>query len=269
MQTRHFLPFVLLAILLLSSCKTPKDISYFQDLQPDVKSLSIGPSTNIRIRPKDQISILVNTPDLKLTNLFNLPQASQRIGMQSSTSATNGNGNLSGYTVDSEGFINFPIMGKIKVAGLTREEIADYITRELISRELVKDPVVTVEYMNLHFAVLGEVSRPGRYFISYDNPTLLDALSQAGDLTIQGRRDNILVLREEGGKQVPHRVNLCHTDSLLLSPVYYLQQNDVVYVEPNVMRKRQSTVNGNTVVSTSFWLSLASFFTTIIVLITN
>ena len=95
MQTRHFLPFVLLAILLLSSCKTPKDISYFQDLQPDVKSLSIGPSTNIRIRPKDQISILVNTPDLKHTNLLTLPQASQPIGMQSSTAATNGNGNLS------------------------------------------------------------------------------------------------------------------------------------------------------------------------------
>lgn len=268
MQTKHFLPLALLAVLLLYSCTTPKGISYFQDLQPDVKSLSIGPSADIRIRPKDQISIMVNTPDPKLTNLFNLPQTSQRIGQQSST-ASSGSGNLSGYTVDSEGFINFPIMGKIEVAGLTREEIAERITRELIDRELVKDPVVTVEYMNLHFAVLGEVSNPGRYFIDRDRPTLLDALSQAGDLTIQGRRDNILVLREEGGKQVPHRINLCHTDSLLLSPVYYLQQNDVVYVEPNDMRKRQSTVNGNTVVSTSFWLSLASFFTTIIVLITN
>lgn len=268
MQTKHFLPLALLAVLLLYSCTTPKGISYFQDLQPDVKSLSIGPSADIRIRPKDQISIMVNTPDPKLTNLFNLPQTSQRIGQQNST-ASSGNGNLSGYTVDSKGFINFPIMGKIEVAGLTREEIAERITRELIDRELVKDPVVTVEYMNLHFAVLGEVSNPGRYFIDRDRPTLLDALSQAGDLTIQGRRDNILVLREEGGKQVPHRINLCHTDSLLLSPVYYLQQNDVVYVEPNDMRKRQSTVNGNTVVSTSFWLSLASFFTTIIVLITN
>lgn len=268
MQTRKFSPLALLAVLLFYSCTTPKGISYFQDLQPDVKSLSIGPSADIRIRPKDQISIMVNTPDPKLTNLFNLPQASQRIGQQSNT-ASSGNGNLSGYTVDSEGFINFPIMGKIEVAGLTREEIAERITRELIDRELVKDPVVTVEYMNLHFAVLGEVSNPGRYFIDRDRPTLLDALSQAGDLTIQGRRDNILVLREEGGKQVPHRINLCHTDSLLLSPVYYLQQNDVVYVEPNDMRKRQSTVNGNTVVSTSFWLSLVSFFTTIIVLITN
>lgn len=268
MQTRKFSPLALLAVLLLYSCTTPKGISYFQDLQPDVKSLSIGPSADIRIRPKDQISIMVNTPDPKLTNLFNLPQTSQRIGQQSST-ASSGSGNLSGYTVDSEGFINFPIMGKIEVAGLTREEIAERITRELIDRELVKDPVVTVEYMNLHFAVLGEVSNPGRYFIDRDRPTLLDALSQAGDLTIQGRRDNILVLREEGGKQVPHRINLCHTDSLLLSPVYYLQQNDVVYVEPNDMRKRQSTVNGNTVVSTSFWLSLVSFLTSIIVLITN
>lgn len=267
MKYLRILPFAL-AAWLVSSCSAPKKITYFQDLQSEVSQLNIGPSSDIRIRPKDQITILVNTPDPKLTNLFNLPVTNQRIG-QTSSSASTSSGNVAGYTVDTEGRINFPVIGKMKVGGMTREEIADYITRQLKERELVKDPVVTVEYMNLHFAVLGEVSSPGRYFIDRDRPTLLDALSEAGDLTIQGRRDNILVLREEDGKQTPYRVNLCSADSLLQSPVYYLQQNDVVYVEPNAMRARQSTVNGNTVVSTSFWLSLLSFVTSMIVLITN
>ena len=121
--------------------------------------------------------------------------------------------------------------------------------------------------MNLGIAVMGEVNRPGRYNIDKDNITILDALSLAGDLTIFGKREKVLVLRREDGRQRVYGVNLCSAEYLYSSPVYYLQQNDVVYVEPNDTRARQATVNGNNVRSTSFWISLTSLLTTIAVLI--
>lgn len=150
---------------------------------------------------------------------------------------------------------------------MTREEVAVYIKKELQSHDLIKDPVATVEFMNLSVNVMGEVNRPGRYNIDKDHLTILDALSQAGDLTIYGKREKVLVLRNENGKQRVYGINLCSADHLYSSPVYYLQQNDVVYVEPNDTKARQSTVNGNNVRSTSFWISLASLLTTISVLI--
>ena len=171
------------------------------------------------------------------------------------------------YTVDSKGDIDFPVLGKLHVQDMTREEVAVYIKKELQSHDLIKDPVVTVEFMNLSVNVMGEVNRPGRYNIDKDHLTILDALSQAGDLTIYGKREKVLVLRNENGKQRVYGINLCSADHLYSSPVYYLQQNDVVYVEPNDTKARQSTVNGNNVRSTSFWISLASLLTTISVLI--
>ena len=117
--------------------------------------------------------------------------------------------------------------------------------------------------MNLSVAVMGEVARPGRYNIIRDNFTLFDAISSAGDLTIRGRRDGVIVLREEDGVQKKYVVNLCSARGVLSSPVYYLQQNDMVYVEPNDVRARESTVNGNNVRSTSFWISIASLVSTI------
>ncbi|MGN0053732.1 MAG: polysaccharide biosynthesis/export family protein [Bacteroides sp.] len=240
------------------SCSTPKEITYFQDLQPDVTELFVIDPAEIRIRPKDKLSILVNCQDEKLNELFNLRNTSGN---------TSGNRIELGYTVDSRGVIHFPVLGKVKVEGMTREQIAAHLTEQLRGQELIKDPVVTVEYLNLGVEVLGEVNNPGRISISRDNMTLLDALSEAGDLTIFGRRDKVLVLRQEDGRQRVYGVNLCSADQLYSSPVYYLQQNDVVYVEPNDTKSRQSTVNGNTVRSTSFWLSLASFLTSIIVLI--
>ena len=253
-------------VLAAVSCSTPKEISYFQDLQPGVTELAITDSVEIKVRPKDKLSILVNAQDPKLTNMFNLPIVSQQIGQESTGSSGTIRG-VSGYTVDSFGDINFPVLGKIRVEGMTREQIADYLTKQLKEQELIKDPVVTVEFMNLGVSVLGEVNKPGRISINRDNMTILDALSEAGDLTIFGKREKVLVLRLEDGKQRVYGVNLCSADHIYTSPVYYLQQNDVVYVEPNDTKSRQSTVNGNTVRSTSFWISLASLITSIAVLI--
>ena len=257
---------LILMVLAAVSCSTPKEISYFQDLQPGVTELTITDPVEIKVRPKDKLSILVNAQDPKLTNMFNLPIVSQQIGQESTGSSGTIRG-VSGYTVDSFGDINFPVLGKIRVEGMTREQIADYLTKQLKEQELIKDPVVTVEFMNLGVSVLGEVNKPGRISINRDNMTILDALSEAGDLTIFGKREKVLVLRQEDGKQRVYGVNLCSAEHIYSSPVYYLQQNDVVYVIPNNTKSRQSTVNGNTVRSTSFWISLASLITSIAVLI--
>lgn len=255
-----------LMVLAAVSCSTPKEISYFQDLQPGVTELTITDPVEIKVRPKDKLSILINAQDQKLTNMFNLPIVSQQIGQESTGSSGTSRG-VSGYTVDTDGYINFPVLGKIKVEGMTREQIAEYLTGQLKEQELIKDPVVTVEFMNLGVSVLGEVNKPGRISINRDNLTILDALSEAGDLTIFGKREKVLVLRQENGKQRVYDINLCSAEHIYSSPVYYLQQNDVVYVIPNDTKSRQSTVNGNTVRSTSFWISLASLITSIAVLI--
>lgn len=251
------LSFVSALVVLLASCAAPTNISYFQDA--DSRGMSVPVTENhIRLRPEDKISIIVNTSNDQLTNLFNLPYISQRLGGVSQSVASNYSQAVSGYTVDENGDIDFPVMGKLHIEGLTRPEVAALIKGELTSRSLAKDPVVTVEFMNLTIAVMGEVARPGRYAIEKDKITILDALSLAGDLTIYGNRENVKVLRIVNGNQTSFKVDLCHAEAVMTSPVYYLQQDDLIYVEPNEMRARQSTVNGNNVRSTSFWVSIAS-----------
>lgn len=258
-------------MLLLSSCNASKNVVYFQDLTPGESEIALASSPAIKIGPEDKISIIVSCRDPQLAMLFNLPRVSMQIDQavttSSSGSSTAQSQGVSGYTVDRNGEIDFPVLGKIKVAGMDREEIAAYIKSELLRQNLVKDPVVTVEYMNLCFSILGEVNNPGRFSIDRDHVTLLDALSMAGDLTINGNRKKVMVMRQENGKQRVYGVDLTSGEYVYTSPAYYLQQNDVVYIEPNDMKARQSTVNGNNVRSTAFWLSLASFLTTIAVLV--
>ena len=276
-RTTLFASLVLLAVMaLLSSCGTTQKIVYFQDLRPGESEIKMPEAMEIAIRPEDKISIIVNSRDPQLSALFNLPYVSRTIGDFSSstggsTASNLGSGNqgISGYTVDQQGYINFPVLGKVYVAGMKREELATYLKDELIAKNLVKDPIVTVEFMNLCVSVLGEVNSPGRYAIDRDRFTLLDALSLAGDLTIYGNRKKVMILRQEGDVQRVYGIDLTSGDHVYTSPAYYLQQNDVVYVEPNGVKSRESTVNGNTVRSASFWMSLASFLTSIIVLITN
>lgn len=265
--------FFLFAVWTTFSCSAPSHVTYFQDLRPGESEQKVIAATEIKVRPGDKLSIIVSSRDPQLTQLFNLPSFSQQIGQTvvsksaGSASPSASSQGVCGYTVDEKGMIDFPVLGKLEIAGKNREEIAAFIKEELLSKNLVKDPVVTVEYMNLCISVLGEVNSPGRYSIDRDKVTLLDAISMAGDLTIYGKREKVLVLREEEGVQHVYGVNLCSAEHLYTSPVYYLRQNDVVYVEPNNVRARQSTINGNNVRSTSFWLSLASFLTTIGVLI--
>jgi len=258
--------FFLLPIIVLSSCRSIKKIGYFQDLHKGYIEQKIIPPLDIKIQAMDKISIIVSSRNSELAKLFNLPIVSPRVG-GTSNQLYESNTGICDYTVDSNGDIDFPVLGKINIAGKSREKIASYIKNELITKNLVKDPIVTVEYSNLYVSVLGEVKNPGQYQIDRDKITLLEVLGKAGDLTIDGKRKNVLVLREKNGVQQSYEVNLCSANNLYSSPVYYLQQNDVIYVEPNSKRASQSTVNGNNVRSTSFWLSLASVITTISVLI--
>ena len=265
---------LVLFTLALWSCSTPKEISYFQDLE-SVEGQRIGGAKGITVRPKDKISIIVNCKSPELTALFNLPYVTQRLGENSRSTISSGysQGYISGYTVDDRGCVDFPVLGEVHVAGMTREEIASEIKRELREQGQETDAVVTVDFMNLYYQVLGEVARPGRYAIDKDALTILDAIGAAGDLTIYGRRDRVKVLRDEGGRMRTYEVDLCSASDLIASPVYYVRQNDVIYVDPNDVRARQSTVNGNNVRSTSFWISLtslaASVTNTIVVIATR
>ena len=265
---------LVLFTLALWSCSTPKEISYFQDLE-SVEGQRIGGAKWITVRPKDKISIIVNCKSPELTELFNLPYVTQRLGENSRSTISSGysQGYISGYTVDDRGCVDFPVLGEVHVAGMTREEIASEIKRELREQGQATDAVVTVDFMNLYYQVLGEVARPGRYAIDKDALTILDAIGAAGDLTIYGRRDRVKVLRDEGGRMRTYEVDLCSASDLIASPVYYVRQNDVIYVDPNDVRARQSTVNGNNVRSTSFWISLtslaASVTNTIVVIATR
>lgn len=256
---------------LLSSCATPKEVVYFQDLQQTDGTLTAVQAKEIRVRPDDKISIIVNSRDPQLTDLFNLPYVSRQLGqtLRSVTSTYGQSQGVSGYTVDSDGNIDFPVLGKIHVEGMTREEIGRCIKDELVGQDLVKDPIVTVEFMNLTVSVMGEVAKPGRYAIERDRITILDALSMAGDLTIYGRRDAVMVQRMEGDTLQVYQLNLVSGQDVYNSPAFYLQQNDLVYVAPNDVKVRESTVNGNNIRSTSFWISLGSLLTSVAVLITN
>ncbi|MCM1021963.1 MAG: polysaccharide export protein [Muribaculum sp.] len=262
----HVLLLPVLLSLFFVGCGTPKNVSYFQDLSNGaVQQIVTG--SDLTVRPGDKVSIIVHSKDPQLATLFNLPVVTYRIGEVREGESLANSQQLSLYTVDKYGNIDFPLLGDVHVAGLNRQEIASKIKNELIDKKLIKDPVVTVEFGNLYVSVLGEVNKPGRFNLTHDKITLLDAIGMAGDLTIFGERQNVLVMREEDGKLKTYRVDLTSGTALSQSPVYYLNQKDIVYVEPNDTRARQSTVNGNNVRSTSFWISLASLLTSVAILI--
>lgn len=253
---KNHLLYLLFSLALLSSCNTSKEIIYFQDVEVNSPE-AVAPPQDITVQPKDQISIVVSSKDPELAALFNLTRVQQRVG-STGLNNSNNNGEISGYTLDDKGAIDFPVLGNLTVAGMTRSQIAALVKQRLKEENLVNDPVVTVEFMNLSFSVLGEVKTPGKYSISKDYITLLEAISMAGDLTIYGKRDAIFVIREEKGERVTHWVDLRSCD-LFKSPVYYLKQNDVVYVQPNKVRAGQSTLNENSVKSVGLWISIGSF----------
>lgn len=263
---------LLLAAVWLSSCSTPKDITYFQDSE-SLNGMAVQAEQQFRLRPEDKINIVVNSSNPMLAQQFTLTVPNSRYALGANAVAKNSNSNNGSYsqpvayTVDEQGTIEFPILGKISVAGKTRREVAEYIKDRLVARELVADPIVTVEYVNMGVNVLGEVGKPGHVDITRDHLTIIDALSAAGDLTINGNRRNVLVSRQVEGVNQVYAIDLTNMQQVLNSPAYYLQQNDLVYVSPNNKRKREANATGNTFNTPAIWISIASLLTTITALI--
>ncbi len=264
----------LAAACVAASCTTPKNVAYFQD-SANAQIIEIANSAKaITVQPHDKLTIIVTSKDPALARPFNLNIYTNRTAQNEGFNGVDlreynlsSNEGISTYTVAGNGTIDFPHLGSLRIEGMTRSEVAGFIKGELMGKNLLKDPIVTVEFLNTGVSVLGEVNRPGRYDLNTDVLTLPEALALAGDLTIQGLRENVIVMRKDGDKVETYRADLTNTESLLKSPAFYLKQGDVIYVEPNNMRKRQTTNNGNNLMNVSFWISVASLLTSAAVLI--
>ena len=251
--------------LLFAACTTPKKITYLQDFNAG-QIAQVANYKGITLRPSDAISIVVNTKSTELTNLLNLPLSAQIIGSNYMTSMAQSHG-TSAYTLDKDGNIDFPLVGKIRLEGLTREEAASLIKRTLEEKNVASNPVVTIEFMNLRYYVMGEVGHCGEFSIPLDRLSIVEAISRAGDMSLYGRRDSVLVYRQENGVMKTYAMSMLDGKSLLTSPAYYIQQGDIIYVQPNNYRKRQSSANTSEVTTASFWLSVLSVLATLSVLI--
>ena len=263
---RH-ISLLILMVVMLSSCATQHKILYLQDrvVNTEIETIKGG---EIRLKSNDAISIFVSSKNPELASVFNLPRVQQSIGNSSSNSASSGENGVLGYIVDLKGYIDFPVLGKLQVEGLTKLELTEVIKHKILNSDMIKDPIVTVEFSNLTFSTMGEVVKPGSYNITKDKITILEALSMSGDLTINGVRDKVFITRKLDDKVITYQLDLKST-SIYQSPAYYVQQNDMIYVEPNKTRSNQSTVNGNTVRSASFWMSLTSLLTTLTLIFVN
>lgn len=251
-----------IVVMALSSCSTPKNVVYFQDTTAGTIDKIAG-HEQIKLRPGDMLNIVVSSKDTELALLYNKTQVSSTL-----TGGSGGSGNnLMGYTVNPEGYIDFPQLGEVMVQGLTRIQLEKLLQDKLRSMNLLKDAMVTVEFNNLIVTVLGEVGNPGVYHITRDDPTILDVIAQAGDLTIDGLRENVKVYRKHGNEEKTYLVDLTSAQNVFSSPVYYMQQGDIIYVEPNSKQINNSTNNGNTIRTYAFWMSLTSFLLSIGVLV--
>jgi len=240
MKLKHLI-ILALTLTTMASCRTSKtSLPYFQDIagvEEGVISRDID--TSIKIAPGDELAITVTSRNPIATAGYNMPLTNPATMNDLGTASTP---RIQTYVVDNNGDITMPILGSIHVAGMTTKELQQYITRRI--EPDVDSPTVLVEFVQYYINVIGEVSRPGRYRITTQRYSILDALANAGDLTQYGERANVLLIREEDNVRKFHRFNL-NEASTLDSPYFYLQQNDVLYVSPNQTRQENSKYNQN------------------------
>lgn len=242
--------FILLLGLLFAGCNAQQRVLYLQDVESGAE-IEIPEIYQIRIRPLDQLTIVINSKDPELAFPFN--SASSYSGLTKGVNPSINNASLQVFTVDSNGYITLPIIGEVKCDGLTRNELQKVIENKIKESNYFEDPQVNVRFATLQISVLGEVTRPGRFDIKSDKITILDALALAGDMTIYGNRENVAVIREVDGKNIVTKLDI-RSSEIFSSPCFYLQQNDIVLVSPNKYRAASSEINQNR----SFWISLAS-----------
>lgn len=247
----------LMSVLFFVSCKAPDKVLYFQDI-----GQSLGHDTvsleEVKIQKDDLLQVNIFASNPAVAKPFNQIAQIAEMGINIS------NLDQTAYLVDTDGCIDLPILGKISVAGMTTLEIKRIIAHQLVKKKLIIDPVITVRILNFKVSVLGEVKNPGIIEVKGERLTVLEALSKAGDLTIQGRRDHVAVIREVDGKRTVNYLDLKSKD-IFDSPYYYLKQNDVVYVEPNNGRTVQ--YRNNQVNNVGTWLSVLSSMLSVVTLI--
>ncbi|NEM97599.1 polysaccharide biosynthesis/export family protein [Pontibacter burrus] len=216
-------------LLFISSCGPTRNLAYFSDLEEqtsyseEIKNLTVS-----KIQSNDLLSITVSSESPESDAQFNR-------GMLAANDSK-----LEGYLVNEAGYIDFPVLGSIKLAGLTKQEAKEKLTAAL--QQYLKAPVVSIRNMNFRVTVIGEVNRPSTFTVPAEKISILEALGMAGDMTPFGKRENVIVMREEAGTRTMVRLNLNKKD-VLNSPYFYLQQNDVVYVEPDKMKQVQASTN--------------------------
>ncbi len=246
---------IILIASLLVSCASKKDVLYLQNIETLSKEYTLTKNSPV-IRCNDLLSITVSSVDKKSAIPFNLP-----VVATGNQNAITGNQRLQSYLVDENGTIEFPVLGNIQLSGLTKTKAVEYLKEEI--SKYVKNPIINLRITNFKVSVLGEVSRPGTYSIQDERITILEALSLAGDMTVYGKRKGVLVIREENGKKVHNKVDFTDA-SLLNSPYYYLQQNDVVMVSPNKAQVQSSAFNRNSGVYISILGVIISVITLVI-----
>ena len=238
-----------LGAALLTSCASREDIVYFQGTPTEMEAVNYSPT----LQPDDQLVITVSGMDFEATKPFNLTNYYYQ--SQDETRRLT-------YLIDEKGEIDYPILGKLKLGGMTRVEAMNFMKEKL--NEYIVQPGVNIEIVNFKVTVLGEVNRPGTFQVDNERITVLEALGLAGDLTINGVRKNVMVIRETPEKKEFHHLDLTSGD-IVNSPVYYLKQNDVVYVEPNKAQINSSTYSRNT----SIIISVAGLIITVISVLTR
>lgn len=263
LMKKFFLPIVVLTmVVLLGSCSSGKDVPYFQNID----EISLAESKGLydaKIMPKDMLTITVSTTDPAAAAPFNL-SVGNTVG--ASGQLSNGGGNLQGYLVDNDGNINFPVIGHMHVQGMTKSQCQDMIREKLLPyMAATENPIVTVRMSSYRVTVTGEVNRPGVIPVSTEKMSIVEALAQAGDLTVYGKRDNIMLIREdETGQKKMVRLNM-NDANLINSPYYYLQQNDIIYVQPNSVKAKNAGIGP----STTLWFSFIGIVTSISSLLVN
>jgi polysaccharide export outer membrane protein len=265
MKLPHFfrLPALgLFCFFLVTSCVSRQEIVYFQGLEEAEAKIKEQSDKSLRIKPNDLLTISVAAAQQEAALPFNLPvigvpQGGGEIGL-----AVNGRQQLQTYLVGKDGTIDFPFLGKVKVEAYSQEELATNLKKQI--KKYVQDPIVNVRVVNFQISVLGEVNRPGTFEVQDDYFTLPQALGMAGDMSIYGKRDNVLVMREEAGRTTHAYLDLGDA-AVINSPYYYLQQNDVVYVEPNGPQRQSANYNRNA----GIYISIASVLVSVAVLLTR
>lgn len=247
-KTLRVILLLAIAVYALTSCTAYKKIPYVENAETLKQSDLAGVALNYeaKVMPNDILLITVNTPTPEASKDFNLPlvpQTSRNISPTDINATTDNNGSLQNYIVDQDGYINFPILGKIKVGGLTKRQVEQAIHDKIYPGYTKENPIVTMRFLNYRVTVLGEVAKPGIYSSETAKMTLFDALASAGDLTIYGKRDRVLLIRmDEHGEKHIYPVNLQDKNLLLNNNLYNLQQNDVIYVEPNKTKGNDSQI---------------------------